>query len=167
MASTSLAFPSLQPKFQSSRKSSKPSTRRFIVRPITASVSEKPTVSPPPATVVAQPEPTKLPIKKIPGNYGLPFVGPIRDRFDYFYNQGRDEYFKSRAQKYQSTVFRANMPPGPLIASSPNVVVLLDGKSFPVLFDVTKVEKKDLFTSTFMPSTELTGRYIVLSYQNS
>ncbi|KAK4599610.1 hypothetical protein RGQ29_009597 [Quercus rubra] len=164
MASTSLAFPSLQPMFQSSRKSSKPSTRRFIVRPITASVSEKPSVSVPPATVVAQPEPTKLPIKKIPGNYGLPFVGPIRDRFDYFYNQGRDEYFKSRVQKYQSTVFRANMPPGPLIASNPNVVVLLDGKSFPVLFDVTKVEKKDLFTGTFMPSTELTGGYRVLSY---
>nr|POF06496.1 allene oxide synthase, chloroplastic [Quercus suber] len=117
--------------------------------------------------MVAQPEPTKLPIKKIPGNYGLLFFGPIRDRFDYFYNQGRDEYFKSRAQKYQSTVFRANMPSGPLIASNPNVVVLLDGKSFPVLFDVTKVEKKDLFTGTFMPSTELTGGYRVLSYQNS
>lgn len=56
------------------------------------------------------------------------------------------------------------MPPGPLIASNPNVVVLLDGKSFPVLFDVTKVEKKDLFTGTFMPSTELTGGYRVLSY---
>ncbi|KAK7846644.1 allene oxide synthase [Quercus suber] len=61
---------------------------------------EKPFVSVPPATAVAQPEPTKLPIKKILGNYGLPFVGPIRDRFDYFYNQGRDEYFKSRAQEY-------------------------------------------------------------------
>jgi hydroperoxide dehydratase len=54
---------------------------------------------------------------------------------DYFYNQGRDEYFKSKIQKYQSTVFRANMPPGPFIAPNPHVVVLLDGKSFPVLFD--------------------------------
>ncbi|KAK9987414.1 hypothetical protein SO802_032365 [Lithocarpus litseifolius] len=80
MASTSLAFPSLQPKFQSSRKSSKPSMRRFIVCPVTASVSEKPSMLVPPATVAAQPEPTKLLIKKIPGNYGLPFVGPIRDR---------------------------------------------------------------------------------------
>jgi len=33
-----------------------------------------------------------------------------------------------------------------------------------VLFDVTKVEKKDLFTGTYMPSTELTGGYRVLSY---
>lgn len=56
------------------------------------------------------------------------------------------------------------MPPGPFIAPNPHVVVLLDGKSFPVLFDVTKVEKKDLFTGTFMPSTELTGGYRVLSY---
>lgn len=56
------------------------------------------------------------------------------------------------------------MPPGPLIASNPHVVVLLDGKSFSVLFDVTKVEKKDLFTGTFMPSTDLTGGYRILSY---
>ncbi|KAK7820574.1 allene oxide synthase [Quercus suber] len=164
MASTSLDFPSLQPKFQSSRKSSKPSTRRFIIRPITASVSENPSVLVPLATVVAQPEPTKHLIKKILGNYGLPFVGPIRDRFNYFYNQDRDEYFKSQALKYQSTVFEANMPPGPLIASNPNVVVLLDRKSFPMLFEMTKVEKKDLFTGTFMPSTKLTNGYRVLSY---
>lgn len=56
------------------------------------------------------------------------------------------------------------MPPGPFVAPNPQVVVLLDGKSFPVLFDVTKVEKKDLFTGTFMPSTELTGGYRMLSY---
>lgn len=131
--------------------------------PIYASVSEKPSVPVPPATV-EQHESQKLPIRKIPGKYGLPFVGPVADRLDYFYNQGRDEFFKSRSQKYQSTVFRANMPPGPFIASNPRVIVLLDGKSFPVLFDVTKVEKKDLFTGTFMPSTDLTGGYRMLSY---
>jgi hydroperoxide dehydratase len=110
------------------------------------------------------PEPTKLPIRKVPGSYGLPVIGPINDRLDYFYKQGREEFFKSRIQKYQSTVFRVNMPPGPFIASDPRVVVLLDGKSFPVLFDVTKVEKKDVFTGTYMPSTEFTGGYRVLSY---
>lgn len=56
------------------------------------------------------------------------------------------------------------MPPGPFITSDSRVVVLLDGKSFPVLFDNSKVEKKDLFTGTYMPSTELTGGYRVLSY---
>lgn len=131
--------------------------------PIYASVSEKPSAPVPPATV-EQHESQKLPIRKIPGKYGLPFVGPVADRLDYFYNQGRDEFFKTRSQKYQSTVFRANMPPGPFIASNPRVIVLLDGKSFPVLFDVTKVEKKDLFTGTFMPSTDLTGGYRILSY---
>lgn len=163
MASTFLAFPTLQPQLRSSRKSFMPSERRVILPPISASVSEKPSVPAPPPTV-SQNEPTKLPMRRIPGDYGLPFIGPVKDRLDYFYNQGRDEYFKSRIQKYQSTVFRTNMPPGPFVAPNPQVVVLLDGKSFPVLFDVTKVEKKDLFTGTFMPSTELTGGYRMLSY---
>nr|WAK28970.1 CYP74A [Platanus x hispanica] len=107
---------------------------------------------------------TELPIKEIPGNYGVPFISPIKDRLDYFYNQGRDEFFKSRVEKYQSTVFRANMPPGPFMASNPNVVVLLDAATFPVLFDMSKVEKRDLFTGTYMPSTSLTGGYRVCSY---
>ncbi|KAL2346354.1 hypothetical protein Fmac_000354 [Flemingia macrophylla] len=106
----------------------------------------------------------QLPMREIPGDYGVPFIGPIKDRLDYFYNQGRDNYFKSRQQNYNSTVFRANMPPGPFIASNPNVIVLLDAKSFPVLFDVSKVEKRDVFTGTYMPSTQLTGGYRVLSY---
>uniref|UniRef100_A0A5B6Z8U6 Putative allene oxide synthase n=1 Tax=Davidia involucrata TaxID=16924 RepID=A0A5B6Z8U6_DAVIN len=171
MASSSLVFPSLQLQFPSQRSSkltSRPSTRRLIVRPITASVPERSV--PPPAratTTVAPevaPEPTKLPIREVPGDYGLPFIGPIKDRLDYFYNQGREEFFKSRVQKYQSTVFRSNMPPGPFISSNPQVIALLDAKSFPVLFDVSKVEKKDLFTGTYMPSTELTGGYRILSY---
>ncbi|CAN4119284.1 unnamed protein product [Withania somnifera] len=107
---------------------------------------------------------SQLPIRKIPGDYGLPVIGPWRDRLDYFYNQGKNEFFKSRIQKYESTVFRTNMPPGPFISSNPNVVALLDGKSFPILFDVFKVEKKNVFTGTFMPSVELTGGYRVLSY---
>ncbi|XAR61818.1 Hydroperoxide dehydratase [Bertholletia excelsa] len=157
---SSLTLPSVQLQFSTpkpSRRSSRQSTRRLIVRPISASVSERP-------LEVKSLEPTKLPIRKIPGDYGLPLIGPIKDRQDYFYNEGRDEYFKSRIQKYGSTVYRANMPPGPFIAKDPRVVVLLDGKSFPVLFDVTKVEKKDLFTGTYMPSTEFTGGYRILSY---
>ncbi|KAG5543319.1 hypothetical protein RHGRI_016148 [Rhododendron griersonianum] len=165
MASTSLAFPSLHLQFPSQRSpnlTSRHPTHRLIIR---ASVSsEKPSPLPPLSTAAKAEKPKSLPIRKIPGNYGLPLIGPLRDRLDYFYNQGRDDYFKSRIQKYQSTVFRANMPPGPFIAANPNVVVLLDGKSFPVLFDVTKVEKKDLFTGTYMPSVDLTGGHRVLSY---
>ncbi|CAL0319015.1 unnamed protein product [Lupinus luteus] len=56
------------------------------------------------------------------------------------------------------------MPPGPLISYESNVIVLLDGKSFPILFDVDNVEKRDVFTGTFMPSTQLTGGYRILSY---
>ncbi|KAA8528599.1 hypothetical protein F0562_035954 [Nyssa sinensis] len=56
------------------------------------------------------------------------------------------------------------MPLGPFISSKPNVIVLVGAKSFPVLFNVSKVEKKDLFTGTYMPFTELTGDYRVLPY---
>ncbi|XP_058081237.1 allene oxide synthase 1, chloroplastic-like [Magnolia sinica] len=105
-----------------------------------------------------------LPIREIPGSYGIPFISAIKDRLDYYYNQGRDNFFKIRMQKYESTVFRSNMPPGPFMAKDPRVIVLLDGKSFPVLFDVTKVEKRDVFTGTYMPSTSLTGGYRVLPY---
>ncbi|KAF2283769.1 hypothetical protein GH714_015066 [Hevea brasiliensis] len=163
MASSVLPSPSLQSQFMSLRSSTKPYSRRSSLSPIKASVSEKPSIGISSPTV-SPTDSSKLPLLKIPGDYGLPFIGPINDRLDYFYKQGKEEYFKSRAQKYQSTVFRANMPPGPFISSNPHVVVVLDGKSFSVLFDVTKVEKKDLFTGTFMPSTELTGGYRILSY---
>ncbi|XP_044511431.1 allene oxide synthase 1, chloroplastic-like [Mangifera indica] len=158
MASPCPSFPSLQLNFPCLHKSSssKPYSRRLLVRPIAASVSEKPSVQASPAT---QPL-----IREIPGDYGLPFIGPIKDRLDYFYNLGKEDFFKYKMQKYQSTVFRTNMPPGPCISDHPNAIALLDGKSFPILFDVTKVEKRDLFTGTFMPSTELTGGYRVLSY---
>lgn len=134
---------------------------------ITATISEKPYIPqplPPALTAAAPPKASNLPIRKIPGDYGLPLIGPWKDREDFFYNQGRDEFFKSRIKKYQSTVFRTNMPPGPFISLNPNVVVLLDGKSFPALFDTDRVEKKDLFTGTYMPSVDLTGGYRTLSF---
>ncbi|XP_010694121.2 allene oxide synthase 1, chloroplastic [Beta vulgaris subsp. vulgaris] len=149
--SSSLALPSSLPLLSSSNTS----FRRRISATVTIPQQQPPTESS---------KPLNLPIKKIPGDYGLPIIGPINDRQDYFYNQGKEDFFKSRVQKYKSTVFRVNMPPGPFISSNPNVVVLLDGKSFPTLFDVSKVEKKDLFTGTFSPSLELTGGYRVLSY---
>ncbi|OAY85920.1 Allene oxide synthase 1, chloroplastic [Ananas comosus] len=105
-----------------------------------------------------------LPIRKIPGDYGLPMVGPIRDRLAYFYTEGRDAFFLNRVRRHGSTVVRLNMPPGPFVAPDPRVVALLDAASFPVLFDTALVEKRDLFTGTFMPSTDLTGGFRVLSY---
>ncbi|PIA55557.1 hypothetical protein AQUCO_00700096v1 [Aquilegia coerulea] len=158
-STTSLVFPSL---LHSSKKTY--SNRRFPYRSISASISEIPSVSVTPSPPPPPPPKVSLSIQKIPGDYGIPIISPIKDRLDYFYFQGRDEYFKSKIQKHKSTVFRANMPPGPTIASNPNVIVLLDAKSFPVLFDNSKVEKKDCFTGTYMPNLELTGGYRVLSY---
>ncbi|KAK1315893.1 hypothetical protein QJS10_CPA05g01559 [Acorus calamus] len=107
--------------------------------------------------------PTK-PLRAIPGSYGFPFFSPIRDRLQYYYSQGRDNFFKTRVDQYKSTVFRTNMPPGPFMAKDPRVVCLLDAQSFQVLFDISKVEKRDLFTGTYMPPTALTGGYRVCAY---
>lgn len=145
--SFSLPLPSLHQKIPS---------KYSTFRPIIVSLSDKSTIE------ITQP--IKLSTRTIPGDYGLPGIGPWKDRLDYFYNQGKNDFFESRIAKYKSTIFRTNMPPGPFITSNPKVIVLLDGKSFPVLFDASKVEKKDLFTGTFVPSTELTGGYRILSY---
>nr|AAF64041.1 fatty acid hydroperoxide lyase [Cucumis sativus] len=106
----------------------------------------------------------ELPLKPIPGGYGFPFLGPIKDRYDYFYFQGRDEFFRSRITKYNSTVFHANMPPGPFISSDSRVVVLLDALSFPILFDTTKVEKRNILDGTYMPSLSFTGGIRTCAY---
>ncbi|KAJ9537786.1 hypothetical protein OSB04_030519 [Centaurea solstitialis] len=105
-----------------------------------------------------------LPLREIPGDYGLPFFGPIKDRYDYFYNQGKDDFFKTRIIKYNSTVFRTNMPPGPFISNNPKVVAVLDSKSFPILFDNEKVEKRNILDGTYMPSTSFFGGYRVCAF---
>ncbi|KAI3807272.1 hypothetical protein L1987_23197 [Smallanthus sonchifolius] len=163
MSSLSFPFPSLHLNLDT------PNTLRLrratAVRPITASKDPISATSADVAPTVTGTSTTNLPLRPIPGSYGIPFFQPLKDRFEYFYGAGgRDEYFKSRVQKFQSTVFRTNMPPGPFISNNPNVVVLLDAKSFPTLFDISKVEKKDVFTGTYMPSTDLTGGHRVLSY---
>ncbi|KAM0938029.1 putative hydroperoxide dehydratase [Dioscorea sansibarensis] len=107
---------------------------------------------------------SSLPVTEIPGSYGIPFLSPIRDRLDFYYFQGQDDFFKTRIEQYGSTVFRVNMPPGPFMARDPRVIAVLDAKSFDVLFDVSRVEKRDVFTGTYMPSTSLTGGYRVCSY---
>ncbi|KAG1368537.1 allene oxide synthase 1, chloroplastic [Cocos nucifera] len=157
MASASLTFSS--PTIPH-RSQTRITPRRPIPTRIAASVSEKPVTEIPSSSSSS----SKLPLRKIPGDYGLPFIGPLRDRLNYFYFEGRDEFFKSRIRQHRSTVFRVNMPPGPIVAPDPRVVALLDAASFPVLFDTDLVEKRDLFTGTFMPSTDLTGGYRVLSY---
>lgn len=107
---------------------------------------------------------SELPLKPIPGGYGFSVLGPIKDRYDYFYVQGRDEFFRSRMSKYRSTVFRANMPPGPFISGDPRVVVLLDAATFPILFDTAKVEKRDILDGTYMPSLSFTGGIRTCAY---
>ncbi|NP_001385603.1 cytochrome P450 CYP74C4 [Solanum lycopersicum] len=100
-----------------------------------------------------------LQVREIPGDYGFPFFGAIKDRYDYYYSLGADEFFRTKSLKYNSTIFRTNMPPGPFIAKDPKVIVLLDAISFPILFDCSKVEKKNVLDGTYMPSTDFFGGY--------
>ncbi|KAJ3705571.1 hypothetical protein LUZ61_009276 [Rhynchospora tenuis] len=99
--------------------------------------------------------PSGLPIKPIPGNYGIPILSPIYDRLHYYYFQGHMGYFKSHVVKNNSTVVRMNMAPGIFISRNPRVVAVLDAKSFRILFDPSKIEKKDIVTGTYMPSLSL------------
>lgn len=107
-----------------------------------------------------------VPVKEIPGTYGPPLLGAIADRFEYFVTQGVQNFFQKRIDKYESTVFRVNMPPGPPFVSDPRVIMLLDAKSFPVLHDLSKVEKKNVLTGSYMPSTDFTGGYRVAVYMD-
>ncbi|EFJ20274.1 hypothetical protein SELMODRAFT_228572 [Selaginella moellendorffii] len=99
--------------------------------------------------------------RDVPGEYGAPILGSVLDQLDRFYGKN---FFEKRRDEYGSTVFRVNMPPGPPFFPDSKVIALLDQKSFPVLFDLTKVSKKNVFTGTYVPSTGFTGGYRVLSY---
>nr|AJU57209.1 CYP74Q1 [Ranunculus acris] len=111
---------------------------------------------------------TQLPLREIPGSYGIPFFGAIKDRRDYLYNYGGiDGFFKAKIAEHNSTVFRYNMFPGPFIASDSKCVVLLDAKSFPVLYETDKVDKERGLLGTFMPDLDFYGGYVPLAYQDT
>ncbi|KAK4484374.1 hypothetical protein RD792_006953 [Penstemon davidsonii] len=123
-----------------------------------------------PSVAPLSPPPPKSPatLKKstIPGGYGLPVIGPLADRLNYFWFQGPKKFFKSRIEKYESTVFRTNVPPSfPFFAGvNPNVVAVLDVKSFSHLFDMEIVEKANVLVGDFMPSVKFTGGVRVCAY---
>ncbi|CAI0550877.1 unnamed protein product [Linum tenue] len=106
------------------------------------------------------------PLQPIPGSYGWPVVGPLRDRLDYFWFQGPDEFFMKRMKKYQPTVFRTNIPPCfPFFDGvNPNVVAVLDCKAFAHMFDVEVADKKDILVGDFVPSAAFTGNVRTCAY---
>ncbi|XP_039143843.1 linolenate hydroperoxide lyase, chloroplastic [Dioscorea cayenensis subsp. rotundata] len=102
---------------------------------------------------------TSLPVKAIPGSYGPPVVGPLKDRLDYFWFQGTETFFRSRMATYKSSVFRTNMPPTfPFFTQvDPRVIAVLDCSSFSALFDISLVDKRNVLIGDFMPSLKFTG----------
>ncbi|KAL6604598.1 hypothetical protein ACP70R_043025 [Stipagrostis hirtigluma subsp. patula] len=109
--------------------------------------------------------PSGLPIHEIPGGYGVPFFSPLRDRLDYYYFQGAEEFFRSRIARHGgATVLRVNMPPGPFISGDSRVVAVLDARSFRVLLDDASVDKADTLDGTYMPSLALFGGHRPLAF---
>lgn len=106
------------------------------------------------------------PPRVIPGSYGLPLLGPLKDRLDYFWFQGPDEFFRRRMAAHGSTVFRTNMPPTfPFfVGVDPRVVALLDCASFAALFDASLVDKRDVLIGPYTPSLAFTGGTRVAVY---
>lgn len=121
---------------------------------------------PPPSATAARSAPP--PTRPIPGSYGLPVVGPLKDRLDYFWFQGPETFFRSRIESHKSTVFRANMPPTfPFfLGVDPRVICVLDCASFSALFDLSVVEKKNVLVGDYMPSLRFTGNTRVVVYQD-
>ncbi|KAG9159749.1 hypothetical protein Leryth_007763 [Lithospermum erythrorhizon] len=108
---------------------------------------------------------TSVPVRTIPGSYGFPVLGPLSDRLDYYWFQGQEAFFKTRIEKNKSTVFRTNVPPSfPFFLANPNVVAVLDVKSFSHMFDMEIVEKQDVLVGDFMPSVSYTGGLRVCAY---
>ncbi|EEF33051.1 cytochrome P450, putative [Ricinus communis] len=118
------------------------------------------------STSTPQPPSSSLPLRTIPGSYGWPLLGPVSDRLDYFWFQGPETFFRKRSDKYKSTVFRANVPPTfPLFTGvNPNVIAVLDCKSFAHLFDMDIVEKKNILVGDFVPDIKFTGSIRVSVY---
>ncbi|KAK8674244.1 hypothetical protein V6N13_112538 [Hibiscus sabdariffa] len=136
---------------------------RMMSIPPSSSSSSSPLVT----ESLPAPSSSKLPRRTIPGSYGWPLIGPISDRLDYFWFQGPDTFFRSRMEKHNCTVFRTNVPPSfPFFPRSvnPNVIAVVDCKSFSHLFDMELVEKRDVLVGDFMPSTHFTGDTRVCAY---
>ncbi|OEL17688.1 Allene oxide synthase 4 [Dichanthelium oligosanthes] len=109
--------------------------------------------------------PSGLPVRKIPGGYGVPFFSPLRDRLDYYYFQGVEEYFRSRIARHGgATVLRVNMPPGPFVSGDHRVVAVLDARSFRVMLDDSRIDKSGTLDGTFMPSLALFGDHLPLAF---
>ncbi|KAL8205271.1 hypothetical protein R6Q57_008822 [Mikania cordata] len=121
--------------------------------------------SPPPVKTPVTTQPSSLPARTIPGGYGLPLLGPLADRLDYAWFQGTETFFKKRIERHQSTVYRTNVPPSfPFFVANPNVIAVLDCKSFAHMFDMELVEKRNVLVGDWMPSTKFTGDRRVCAY---
>eukprot|EP00243_Klebsormidium_subtile_P002514 TRINITY_DN1501_c0_g1_i1.p1 TRINITY_DN1501_c0_g1~~TRINITY_DN1501_c0_g1_i1.p1 ORF type:complete len:588 (+),score=148.09 TRINITY_DN1501_c0_g1_i1:360-2123(+) len=102
------------------------------------------------------------PHKEIPGSYGIPFFGPLKDKLDYFAFKGWFEYIQGKKDQYNSSVVRVNWPR--FNGKDTQVVLLLDQASYPTLYDNAKVDKKDLFFGPYRPSLGYTDGVRILAY---
>lgn len=90
---------------------------------------------------------------EIPGSYGSRCFGALRDRLDFFWFQGEARFWASRMEKYGSTVFRVNVPPSPPGFPATRAIMLLDQKTYPILFDTAKANVSSLSLSLSLPES--------------
>ncbi|XP_002964012.2 allene oxide synthase [Selaginella moellendorffii] len=121
-------------------------------------------MSKPAAAAPSDPSKPSKPLKEVPGSYGLPVLGAVKDRLDFYWFQGDTEFFRIRMEQHKSTVFRVNYSPGPPGYPDSRGIILLDQKSFSVLLDNSKVDKSDTLLGPYIPNLAFTGGYRVLPY---
>lgn len=105
----------------------------------------------------------QLPLREIPGGYGIPYLSQWVNRWRFLFFEGEPKYWETRMAQYKSTVIRTNMPPGWPWTDS-RCVMFLDQKSYPTVLDNDKVDKYKTFAGTFMPSTSYTGGLEMCAY---
>ncbi|KAG0594536.1 hypothetical protein M758_UG086500 [Ceratodon purpureus] len=142
---------------------SKSSSRNFSRGAVTSASLGSVGTSGAPAKSEEMVRDSELPLREIPGGYGIPYVSQLVNRWRYLFFEKEPAFWTNRMKRYNSTVLRTNMPPGWPWTDS-RVVMFLDQKSYPTVFDNEKVDKYKAFAGTYMPSTGYTGGLELCAY---
>ena len=120
----------------------------------------------PPTSAVSTAAQLELPLRDVPGSYGwAPVLSAIKARLDFFWFEGETKFWKRLRTDYQSTVFRTYVPPSPPAFRSNPVIMLLDQRSFPILFDTTKVNS--LIPIFFSPPPQFVDWFGFVSWESA
>ena len=95
------------------------------------------------------------PVREVPGSYGLPLIGLIRDVLEF--RRGWEKFYARRRERYRSSVFRTHM--------GIKAISVTDHQGIQPLFDVSLVEKKFGF-GPVVPPRRLVGNITPTVWSN-